>query len=87
MKGSKEPKDVIIFTTVPHKIEGTVYLVRGTRLSDMLAHTSQKTDFIPATNCKIYNNEGKLVYSSDFLSINRRHIIMIFEHSLSTPDS
>ena len=86
MKGNKQPINVIIFSTVPHRIEGTVYLVRGTRLSDMLASTSQKTDFIPVTNCKIYNKDGKQVYSSDFLCINRRHVIMIFEHPAEIKD-
>ncbi len=81
MKGSKEPRDVVIFSTVPHRVEGTVHLVRGTRLTDMLAHTSQKTDFIPVTDCRIYSEDGKLVYSSAFLCINRRHIMMIFERS------
>lgn len=85
MKGSKQPIDVVIYSTVPHRIEGTVYLVRGTRLTDMLSHTSQKTDFIPVTTCKIYDENGKLIYSTDFLCINRRHVTMIFEHPAEIP--
>jgi len=84
MKGSKEERDVVIYSSVPHRIEGTVYLVRGTRLSDMLAHTSHKTDFIPVTDCKIYDRDGKLAYTSEFLCINRRHVIMVFEHPVET---
>ena len=81
MKGSKQPIEVVLFSTVPNRIEGTAHLVRGTRLSDMLAHSSQKSDFIPITDCKIFSQDGKLLYSSAFLCINRRHIIMIFEHA------
>lgn len=79
MKRSTKTIEVMIFPSVPHRIEGKVHLPKGARLTDMLGESSQRTDFVPVTDCKIYNREGKLVYSTDFLVLNRRHIVMIFE--------
>jgi len=78
MKVDKEKKKVWIYTQ-HYRINGNLHVLRGSRLSDMLAATSQKSDFIPVTECTVYNEKGDKLFEVPFLSLNRRFIVMIFE--------
>lgn len=74
----KERRDVIIFTR-NHRIEGEIYLLMDSRISDEL--NIRVRDFIPVTNAKVYSLTGEtLLYSADFLSVNKNSIDLVIGH-------
>ena len=60
--------------TVLHHIRGDVHVRKGERLSDEI---NQPVVFLPVTKAEIYNQDGELLYTSDFLAVNREHIIWL----------
>ncbi len=71
----KERREVIIFSR-NHKIEGEIYLLMDSRISDEL--NTRVKEFIPVTNAKIYTLNGdSLLYSADFLSVNKHSIDLV----------
>lgn len=71
----KERKEVVIFTR-NHKVEGEVYLLLDSRLSDEL--NIRVRDFIPVTNAKVFSLMGdSLLYSADFVSVNKQAIDLV----------
>ncbi len=60
--------------TTTHFIKGFVHVRKGERLSDEI---NQTNPFLAVTGAEIYNREGKIIFSSDFLAVNRKHIIWI----------
>lgn len=74
----KERREVIIFTR-NHKIEGEMYLLMDSRVSDEL--NVRVREFIPVTNAKVFTLNGDcLLYSADFLSVNKHSIDMVITH-------
>ena len=69
-------KDKILsqIQTTTHVIKGFVHVRKGERLSDEINQTSE---FLAVTGAEIYNWEGKLIFTSDFLVVNRKHIIWL----------
>ena len=70
---NKVPVSVIIQTTV-QLIHGKVHIKPEERLSDEL---NLEENFLPVTNAVIYSLEGKILYQTNFLSINRAQVIWI----------
>ncbi len=70
---TKKPIDVVI-QTLTHRIIGKVFYRPDNRLIDEL-----NTDniFLAVTNAKILNDEGEILFTSDFLTININQIIWI----------
>ena len=60
--------------TVTHTIRGNVHVRKGDRLSDEI---NQPNLFLPVTNAEIYSLHGEMLYTSDFLVVNREHIIWL----------
>lgn len=69
-------KEVVLteIQTMTHRIQGYVHVRKGDRLSDEI---NQPTLFIAVTNAEIFNLEGEIIYTSDFLAINREHIVWL----------
>jgi hypothetical protein len=70
---NKVPVSVIIQTT-DQLIHGKVHIKPEERLSDEL---NLEENFLPVTNAVIYSLEGKILYQTNFLSINRAQVIWI----------
>ena len=70
---SKEAIPVII-QTLTHRIQGNIHLRPGERLKDEI---NQFEIFNAITEAKIFDHSGKELYRSDFLALNRDHIIWI----------
>ena len=71
----KERREVVIFTN-NHKVEGEMYLLVDSRVSDEL--NTRSREFIPVTNAKIYTINGdSLLYSTDFITINKHSIDIV----------
>ena len=62
------------------KIEGFIFKLPQNRLLDMLNHSSE--NFIPVSMAKVSNVQtGKLLFETDFLAVNKNHIIVIAENA------
>ncbi|OGW29164.1 MAG: hypothetical protein A3K09_04995 [Nitrospinae bacterium RIFCSPLOWO2_12_FULL_47_7] len=71
----KDTVDVVIRTS-SEKIEGIVYKLPETRLLDMLNKTSEP--FLAVSNVRVYAiDTGKLLFETEFLVVNKRHIVHI----------
>lgn len=71
----KERREVVIFTR-NHKVEGEMYLLMDSRISDEL--NTRAREFIPVTNAKIYTINGdSLLYTTDFITINKQSIDIV----------
>jgi len=69
-------KDKILshIQTLTHRIRGCVHVRKGDRLSDEI---NKANLFLAVTSAEIYNLEGEILYTSDFLAINREHIVWL----------
>lgn len=68
----KERKQVLIYTN-NHRIEGEIYLVADSRVSDEL--NVRAREFIAVTNANIYSTHGDtLLHYSDFVTVNKHAI-------------
>lgn len=71
----KERREVVVFTR-NHKIEGEMYLLMDSRISDEL--NVRVREFIPVTNAKIYTLTGdSLLYTTDFITVNKHSIDLV----------
>lgn len=78
---SKDPRPALI-QTLTHRIQGTIYVRRGERLIDELCCVQ----FIAVTDAVIYNAQGAPLYRSDFLTINREHVVWVLPQEEAPPD-
>jgi hypothetical protein len=69
-------KDQILshIQTPTYAIRGYVHVRKGERMSDEL---NLPNVFLPVTGAEIYSPEGEILYMSDFLVINREHIVWL----------
>lgn len=66
----------VLIHTVTHRIEGNYFMLQNARLLDDL--NGRHKDFVPLTEAKISSlaGEGEILIESDFLAINRNHIVL-----------
>jgi hypothetical protein len=69
-------KNVILshIQTQTYHIRGYVHVRAGERLSD---EVNSSNNFLAVTNAEIYNSEGEILYTNDFLVVNRAHIVWL----------
>jgi hypothetical protein len=69
-------KEVILsqIQTTTNRIQGYVHVRKGERLSDEI---NQAYLFLSVTNVEIFSLEGEILYTSDFLAVNRDHIVWL----------
>lgn len=70
---TKHPVPAII-QTLTHRIRGQIYLRPGTRLLD---EVNQSADFIAVTQAEVLDARGQVIHRSNFLSVNRQHIVWL----------
>jgi len=74
----KKEKIPIKIQTLQNRIEGNVYLLPNTRITDML--NQEGYHFIPITDAKIYSlKSGTLTDEAEFVAINNYHVVLILE--------
>lgn len=72
----KEPTEVVIYLQ-DARIEGTIYLPIGSRLSDFI--NDKDIQFLPVTDVKVIPlKEKEKSYSVEFMNLNKNYIISIF---------
>jgi hypothetical protein len=69
-------KDLVLsqIQTMTHLIKGNVHVRKGERLSDEI---NKSNDFLAITSAEIFDTEGKILFTSNFLAVNRKHIIWL----------
>ncbi|MBQ7567731.1 hypothetical protein IJT17_02895 [bacterium] len=71
----KDRKQVTIYTH-NHRIEGEIYLVADSRLTDEL--NVRARDFFAVTNAKVYSLHGDtFLHSVDFLTVNKNAVEVV----------
>lgn len=70
---SKDPIPATI-QMLTHRISGNIHIRRGERLIEELKTAGQ---FIAVTEARVYSTRGKLLYQSEFISVNRDHVVWI----------
>ncbi len=79
----KEVVDAVIRTS-GEKIEGKIYKIPSNRLLDMLNQGEES--FIPVIDATVYCLlTGNVLFKSEFLAVNKRNIVLIADHLLTTP--
>lgn len=73
---NKDEVRVSISTSV-YRIEGEMYVLAGSRLTDAL--NSKAKDFFAITNVQVYDiDSGELLFEPEYLAVSREAIITIF---------
>jgi len=74
----KKEKILVKIQTLQNRIEGNVYLLPNTRITDTLNQAT--CHFIPVTEDKIYSlKSGDLVDEAKFVAINKNQVVLILE--------
>ena len=60
--------------TVAQKIEGSIHVRANERITDEL---DRNEPFLPMTSAKVFDQEGRMQYECDFISIRRSQIVWI----------
>ena len=68
--------------TLTHRIQGTVHVREGDRLIDELTNAGQ---FLAVTGATIFTFSGQALYRSEFLTVNRDHIVWLLPTEESQP--
>lgn len=70
-------KDEIPVTiqTHTHRLHGNIYLRPEQRIKDEL--NESRDIFIAVTDAKVFANDGSVLYTSDFLTVNKHQIVWI----------
>jgi hypothetical protein len=76
---SKKSVPVIIQTNT-HRIEGSVHVRRGDRLSDEL---DRETNFLAVTEAKIFDADNQPVYSAEFLAVAKTNVVWILPTNIN----
>jgi hypothetical protein len=64
-----------LIQTTSNLIHGHIYMRHGLRLKDELNGLAEL--FIAVTNAEVYNANGQVLVHSDFLTLNKNHIVWI----------
>jgi hypothetical protein len=73
---NKDRVQVSISTSV-HRVEGEMYVLAGSRLTDAL--NSKSKDFFAITDAKVFDiHSGELLYEPEYMAVSRGAIITIF---------
>jgi len=60
--------------TLDHYIKGYVHVRKDERLSDEI---NKDISFLAVTNVEIYSQAGDILFTCDFLAVNRSHIVWL----------
>ena len=72
----KKEKVYTLIRTTCETIEGMIFKRPDNRMLDSL--NVQSGEFIPVTDVRVYSApDGKLLYETDFMAINKNHIVLI----------
>jgi hypothetical protein len=73
---NKDRVDVVIVTT-QYRIEGEMYVLAGSRLTDAL--NSKAKDFFAITDARVFDtSSGEVLYKPEYIAVARASIVAIF---------
>lgn len=65
----------VLIQTTTNLVHGQIYLRPGLRLKDELNGTAE--NFLAVTAAEVYNANGQVLVRSEFLTLNKEHIVWI----------
>ncbi|MBC7253084.1 MAG: hypothetical protein H5T72_03845 [Actinobacteria bacterium] len=84
MHARKEKLRVEIYTN-SHRILADLHIFAGARLTDIM-QSRETQSFFALTDVEVYNlNTGELLFRTDFIDVNRNHIVLIRPAEVSRP--
>lgn len=63
--------------TLTHRIDGRIYVGPSQRPKDTL---NENERFLAVTNATVYDPDGNRVNQTEFMAVNREHIIWVIPH-------
>lgn len=70
---TKEAVPVVI-QTLTHRVEGFIHIRPGERIKDEL---DREETFLAVTDARVFDARGIMTHTSDFVSINRSHVVWV----------
>lgn len=64
----------VVIGTLEHQIHGEIHLHQGERLIDELNNGER---FIAITNAQVLDKQGEILYRTNFMILNRKHLVWI----------
>jgi len=80
MKSQKKGTAVVIMT-VGYHIKGTIDLIPDARITDFV---NDAKGFIAVTDAEVRTIEGRLIYTTPFISVSTSHIELITHADMAT---
>lgn len=65
----------VTIQTLTHRLHGNIYLRPEQRIKDEL--NESRDTFIAVTDARVFAADGSELYHSDFLTVNKHHIVWI----------
>jgi hypothetical protein len=75
----------VLIQTVTNLIHGHIFLRPEQRIKDEL--NAGQDQFIAVTDAEVYDLNGQLKYRSDFLTLNKQHIVWVRPDEALPPDT
>lgn len=73
MSPKEETSEVVVYTAT-FRVEGSIALLPGARLTDFVRGAQ---DFIAVTGASVFDRDGKRLFTAPFLDIGRSYIELI----------
>ncbi len=80
MSDMTDKQAVLVFTR-QFKIEGSLYLLEGVRLTDCI---NEAKEFIALTDVEVTRQTGEHILTSSFLNVNKKDIEIIMPKNLAS---
>lgn len=80
MKPKNQNLAIVLYTS-RHRIDGTLRLIKQSRLTDILNSDSQSKLFLPITDAHVIDLHNSKHFKAPFISVNKEAIEIIMEKS------
>lgn len=69
-----ESRSRVVILAGTYKIKGEIELMAGARITDYMLDSK---DFFAVTHAEVWDLEGRKIFASPFLNVNRSHVVVI----------
>lgn len=73
-----------VIQTLTHRVEGYIHIRPGERIKDELDRVET---FLAVTEARVFDARGSVIHTSDFISINRSHVVWVIPAEEDTQDN
>jgi hypothetical protein len=72
LRAVKDTLSVTICTLQGYRLVGEMHITPGSRLTD---EVNREQNFLPFTQVSVYNGEGYLITTTEFMLVNKHNVI------------